>query len=138
MFAKMVLPLFGSSPAVWNTCMVFFQAALLAGYAVVHATATHLRSRRQVTVHRAVLAAAAILVLPIGAPAGGWSVSPERPVLSLLALLLVTLGAPFFALSTIGPLMQGWFARSRDHLAGDPYFLYASSDLGSLVALPWY
>lgn len=137
MFAKMVLPLFGSSPAVWNTCMVFFQAALLAGYAGVHATTTTLRGPRQTTIHLAVLAAA-IFVLPVAVPAPGGSASPERPVLSLLGLLLVALGAPFFALSAIGPLVQGWFARSRDPLAGDPYFLYASSNLGSLVALVSY
>ena len=137
MFAKMVLPRFGSSPAVWNTCMVFFQAALLAAYAVVHATTTGLRFPHQTTIHLAVLAAP-IFALPIALPAGGWSAAAERPLLSLLALLLVALGAPFFALSTIGPLMQGWFARSRDPLARDPYFLFASSNLGSLMALLSY
>ncbi|HEY7250606.1 MAG TPA: fused MFS/spermidine synthase [Methylomirabilota bacterium] len=137
MFAKMVLPLFGSTPAVWNTCMVFFQTALLVGYATVHATTRLLPFRHQMTVHLGLLLGCT-LVLPVAVPATWRVASSDHPVWSLLAILLLALGLPFFALSTIGPLAQAWFARSRDARARDPYFLYASSNLGSLVALLAY
>ena len=137
MFAKMALPVFGSTPAVWNTCMVFFQAVLLGGYATVHATARLSPFRHQTTLHLGLLLAGA-LVLPIALPAR-WPAAPaDHPAWSLLALLLLTLGLPFFALSTVGPLAQAWFARSHDSRASDPYFLYASSNLGSLAALLAY
>jgi hypothetical protein len=137
MFAKMALPLFGSTPAVWNTCMVFFQAVLLGGYATVHATTRLLPLRHQATLHLGLLLAG-LLVLPIALPATWRAASSDHPVWSLLALLFLALGGPFFALSTVGPLAQAWFARSHDSRASDPYFLYASSNLGSLSALLAY
>src|SRR5438552_1206245 len=136
MIAKMVLPLLGGTPAVWNTCMVFFQAALLAGYAYAHALTTRFSVRRQLLLHMVVLALP-ILVLPIGI--GNWVPPYEsNPILWLLALLCVSVGLPFFVLSTSAPLLQKWFA-STGHKAGrDPYFLYAASNLGSMLALLSY
>jgi len=137
MFAKMVLPLLGGTPAVWNTCMVFFQATLLAGYAYAHVTARAFRVRHQATIHL-VLLVTPLLLLPIAVPEAWRSPSHDHPVTWLLALLLVALGLPFFVVSTTGPLVQAWFARSDHPLAHDPYFLYAASNTGSLAALLAY
>jgi hypothetical protein len=137
MFAKMVLPILGSSPAVWNTSVLFFQAALLAGYAYAHASSRRLGPRGQAAVH-VVLLALALLVLPLGIP-DGWSPPTEgNPVGWLLALLLVGVGLPFFVISSTAPLMQRWFASSGHRRARDPYFLYRASNLGSAVGLVAY
>jgi hypothetical protein len=137
MFAKMVLPLLGGTPSVWNTCMVFFQASLLAGYAYAHVTARALGVRRQATIHLALLATP-LLLLPITVPAAWRSPSQDHPAIWLLALLILALGLPFFVVSTTGPLVQTWFARTNHPLAHDPYFLYAASNTGSLLALLAY
>lgn len=137
MFAKMVLPLLGGTPAVWNTCMVFFQATLLAGYAYVHVTARAFGVRPQATIHL-VLLVTPLLLLPITVPPAWRSPSQDHPAMWLLALLIVALGLPFFVVSTTGPLVQTWFARSNHPLAHDPYFLYAASNTGSLAALLAY
>ncbi len=137
MFAKMVLPLLGGTPAVWNTCMVFFQATLLAGYAYAHVTARAFGVRHQATIHL-VLLVTPLLLLPIAVPAAWRSPSQDHPAMWLLALLIVALGLPFFVVSTTGPLLQTWFARSNHPLAHDPYFLYAASNTGSLAALLAY
>ena len=139
MIGKMLLPRLGGTPAVWNTCMVFFQAVLLAGYAYAHLITRRLRARQQILLHVAVLVLP-LLVLPLHlaggeAPAGG-----DSPVLWLLGALLATIGLPFFALSTTGPLLQRWFASSEHRESKDPYFLYAAGNVGSLGALlayPW-
>jgi hypothetical protein len=137
MFAKMVLPILGSSPAVWNTSVLFFQAALLAGYAYAHASSRRLGTRGQVVVH-VVLLGLALLVLPLGIP-DGWSPPTEgNPVGWLLALLLVGVGLPFFVLSSTAPLLQRWFAATAHRRARDPYFLYRASNLGSAVGLIAY
>jgi hypothetical protein len=107
MFAKMVLPSLGGTPAVWNTCMVFFQAMLLAGYAYVHLGSRWLAPARQAGVHVALLAVS-LLALPIWpryADPGG-----AAPIPWLTGLLFVSLGAPFFLLSATAPLLQRWFA----------------------------
>jgi hypothetical protein len=136
MFAKMVLPLLGGTPAVWNTCMVFYQATLLAGYAYAHATAS-LGLRRQTLVHLGCLLAP-LLFLPIAIPAGWNPPAQQNPMMWLFALLCVALGPPFFVISATAPLVQSWFKRSRHRLAHDPYFLYTASNAGSLVALLAY
>jgi hypothetical protein len=137
MFSKQVLPLLGGTPAVWNTCMLFFQSTLLAGYLYAHLVTRWLPGRRQVGLHLAVLALAA-LTLPIGV-AGGWtSPSPGYPTLWLLGLLAVSIGAPFFVLSSSGPLLQKWFSGTAHPDARNPYFLYAASNLGSMIALLGY
>ena len=137
MFAKLVLPLLGGTPAVWNTCMVFFQACLLAGYAYSHLLSRWLTIRLQVIVH-AMLLATPLLVLPLKIPAGWIPPTTGNPAIWLLLLLTATVGLPFFVVSTTGPLVQKWFAASGHHTANDPYFLYAASNLGSMVALLGY
>lgn len=136
LFGKMVLPLLGGSPAVWNTCMLFFQAALLGGYLYAHITSSRLTVRRQATVHLAALALAA-LALPVSlrsaAPEGG-----AAPIPWLLGVMAITVGAPFLVLSGTGPILQRWFSRSGHAQAADPYHLYAASNLGSALALIAY
>jgi hypothetical protein len=137
MFGKMVLPRLGGAPAVWNTCQVFFQAALLLGYVYAHLVSTRLGIRWQVAVHCIVLLVP-LASLPI-AVAAGWEPSGDAsPVGSLMGLLAISVGLPFVVVSTTAPLLQAWFARSGDAAAGDPYFLYAASNAGSLLALLAY
>ena len=137
MFSKMVLPLLGGTPAVWNTCMLFFQTALLGGYLYAHLVSEWIDLRRQQIVHLA-LFALSFLTLPI-AIASGWAPSGTgAPVGWLVGLLAVSLGAPFFMLSTGAPLLQRWFSETGHPSADNPYFLYAASNLGSMVALLAY
>lgn len=137
MFAKMVLPMLGGTPAVWNTCMVFFQAMLLAGYSYAHATTSLLGVRKQAMLH-CLLIVLPLLVLPITV-AEGWSPPTEgNPVGWLLLLLGVSVGLPFLAVSTTNPLLQKWFADTGHPAARDPYFLYAASNLGSMLSLLAY
>jgi hypothetical protein len=139
MIAKMVLPLLGGSPAVWSTCMVFFQAALLAGYAYAHATTTWLGVRRQ-TIVQAGLLLLPLFVLPFGVPSdAARSLSPEaNPTGWLFGLLLGMVALPFFVVATSAPLLQRWFTQSGHPAASDPYFLYGASNLGSMLALLAY
>lgn len=137
MFAKMVLPRLGGSPAVWNTCVVFFQGAMLAGYAYSHVITRRLRLWQQIALHGAVLVAVA-LSLPIAIPEG-WAPPVDRtPVPALLGLLLTAIGAPFFAVAATAPLVQKWLSHTDHPSATDPYFLYAASNAGSIVALLGY
>src|SRR5262245_16721992 len=137
MVAKMVLPKFGGTPAVWNTCMLFFQAALLAGYAYAHWSTRWLGVRRQALAHL-LLMAVPLVSLPV-AVAEGWAPPGDaNPVPWLLGLLAVTAGLPFFVVSTSAPLLQRWFAQSGHPDARNPYFLYAASNLGSMAALLGY
>lgn len=137
MVAKMLLPGLGGSPAVWNTCMVFFQAALLAGYAYAHGIGDRLGQRRGPTLHIIVLLLP-LAVLWLGGPAGR-APSPEAwPVGWLLMTLAATVGLPFVVVSTGAPLLQRWFAATAHARARDPYFLYAASNAGSLLALLGY
>jgi hypothetical protein len=137
MFAKMVLPMLGGAPAVWNTSMVFFQASLLTGYAYAHYSTRYLDLRYQSLLHVIVLAFA-FLALPISV-ATGWSPpTSTTPVGWLLALLTVSIGLPFFAVSATAPLLQKWFAHTRHKDASNPYFLYAASNIGSILALLSY
>jgi spermidine synthase len=137
MFGKMVLPRFGGAPAVWSTCLVFFQAALLAGYAYAHVVSTWLSARRQVLLHGLVLLAP-LVSLPIAVAAGWEPPGSGGPIPSLLGLLAASVGLPLVVVSTTAPLLQAWFARSGYASAGDPYFLYAASNAGSLLALVAY
>ncbi|MDT5271126.1 MAG: hypothetical protein QOH49_3312 [Acidobacteriota bacterium] len=133
---KMLLPLLGGTPAVWNTCMLFFQALLLAGYAYALILTRWLSGLAQAAVHLALLALAA-LALPVALNAAAAGGVPEgaSPEWWLLRTLLVTVGPPFFVLSASAPLLQGWFSRTRAESASDPYYLYAASNAGSLFAL---
>lgn len=132
---KMVLPLLGGAPAVWNTCLLFFQAALLAGYGYVHASTRWLSTRAQVLLHVILLLVAALALPVVISEARGGAPDESHPALWLLKTLALTAGPPFFALSASAPLLQRWFSRTRDPSAGDPYFLYAASNAGSLLAL---
>jgi hypothetical protein len=137
MVARLVLPPLGGTPAVWNTCMVFFQALLLAGYGYGHLGSQWLGDRRHAALHLAVLLLP-FLVLPVALPSGWTPPGDSWPVPSLLAVLVVAVGLPFFAVSTSAPLLQRWFAATGHPSARDPYFLYAASNLGSMVGLLAY
>jgi hypothetical protein len=133
---KMILPRLGGTPAVWNTCMVFFQAVLLVGYAYTHSLSTWRDHRKQLLAHL-VLLALPFLVLPFSL--GDWNPPTERnPVFSVLWLLLGMVGLPFFVVSTSAPLLQRWFGHTGHPAAKDPYFLYGASNLGSMLALLLY
>jgi hypothetical protein len=134
---KMILPLLGGSPAVWNTCMVFFQALLLAGYAYAHASTAWLGVRKQTIVHLGLLFLP-LVVLPI---AVNPSLTPDgdvNPVSGVLIMLGAAVGLPFFVVSATAPLLQKWFAATGQDGARDPYFLYAASNFGSMLALLLY
>ncbi|MGQ0673208.1 MAG: spermidine synthase [Hyphomicrobium sp.] len=137
MFAKMVLPKLGGAPSVWAVSMCFFQAVLLAGYCYAHALNTFLAPRTAVVTHLAVLALAA-LALPIGLPLLAGDPPAGDAYLWLIGVLAAGVGLPFFAVSANAPLLQSWFGRTDHASAGDPYFLYAASNAGSLLALLAY
>ena len=137
MFSRMVLPLFGGSASTWTACMLFFQTALLAGYLYAHVMPRWLGIERHAWVHIALLVIS-LLTLPIAAQRPSMSGPQGHPLASLLVLLTVSLGAPFFLLSSGGPLLQRWFSRTHHASAGNPYFLYAASNLGSMLALLAY
>jgi hypothetical protein len=137
MFAKMVLPRLGGSPSVWSVAMVFFQAALLVGYAYAHLLVRTLSVTLGAFVHLGLLAAAAF-TLPIGI-ADGFVAPPSDGVgLWVIALFAASIGLPFVVLSASAPLLQSWFAASGDPQARNPYVLYAASNLGSFAALLAY
>ncbi|HYL59218.1 MAG TPA: fused MFS/spermidine synthase [Candidatus Acidoferrales bacterium] len=144
LLARYILPWFGGTPAVWITCMLFFQILLVGGYAYAHAVAMRFRERRQIGIHLALVAAclaimgaqALVWTSPI-TPGAGWKpASPDFPITRIFLLLFASIGLPYFILSTTGPLMQAWFARA--HRGESPYRLYALSNLGSLLALVTY
>jgi len=137
MFTKMVLPLMGGTPAVWNTAVMFFQAVLLAGYLYAHLLSRLKGLRNQVLVHVGVLLIG-LIFLPVHIGLAWTPVASQHPVPWLIALLAVSIGMPFFAISATAPLLQSWFSRSDHPHASDPYFLYVSSNVGGLVALLAY
>ena len=137
MVAKMVLPRLGGSPAVWSTCLVFFQAVLLLGYAYAHALARLLSQRAQILVHVGLVLPLAALALPFDLGAGA-PMPGDSPVVWLLIRLVLVAGPPVFAISATAPLLQSWFAKLDHEAASDPYFLYAGSNAGSLLALLAY
>jgi hypothetical protein len=137
LFAKMLLPLLGGSPAVWNTCLVFFQTALLGGYAYAHFLPAWLGVRRHALLHLVVLFLP-VLVLPLAIDRTLVPPVEAFPIGWLLWLLVVTVGAPFFAVASQGALLQKWFAETGHPTASDPYHLYVASNLGSMLALLSY
>ncbi|HBI41270.1 MAG TPA: hypothetical protein DDY78_00230, partial [Planctomycetales bacterium] len=137
LLARMVLPLLGGAPAVWNTCMVFFQAALLAGYAYAHAAPAWLGVRRHAVLHLGLLLLP-LLVLPLHL--ARWWPNPDdfHPIIWLIGLLLISAGLPFTVVATSSPLLQRWFTHTAAPAARDPYFLYGASNLGSILGLLAY
>jgi SAM-dependent methyltransferase len=133
--AKQILPWFGGSAAVWTTCMVFFQFLLLFGYAYADWTTRRLHAKRQAWVHIALLVLS-LICLPIIADATWKPAGDEDPTWRILGLLTLTIGLPYFLLSTTGPLVQAWFARSFPSTS--VYRLFALSNFGSLLALVAY
>ncbi|MGC1818039.1 MAG: fused MFS/spermidine synthase, partial [Casimicrobiaceae bacterium] len=133
--AKEILPWFGGSAAVWTTCLVFFQSALLAGYAYADAATRRLSRRAQGSLH-SVLLVASLLLLPI-VPAVAWKpLGSESPLWLILGLLAATIGLPYLLLSTTSPLLQAWFAQR--HPGRNPYRLFALSNFASMLALLAY
>jgi hypothetical protein len=133
--AKQILPWFGGTAAVWTTCLVFFQSALLAGYFYSDWLTRKLTPKRQITVHMTLIVVALVL-LPI-IPAASWKpAGDEEPTLRIILLLAATIGLPYFLLSTTSPLVQAWFARSFPDQS--PYRLFALSNLASMIALLGY
>ena len=133
--AKTILAWFGGTASVWTTCMLFFQMVLLLGYLYAHFVIRKLSPKQQVRVHGALLLLA-LLALPI-IPNAGWKpTGTENPTLRILLLLAATVGLPYMILSTTGPLLQAWFARSKR--GAIPYRLFALSNLGSMLALLSY
>ncbi len=140
MIGKLVLPRLGGAPQVWNTCMVFFQSALLAGYAYTHTVSTRLTLRRQLLIHGVLLLAPFIVLFPNG-PFDISSFEPPRganPISYTLLFLTLIVGLPFFVVSTSAPLLQKWFSGTGHPASKDPYFLYGASNLGSMLALLAY
>ena len=137
LFTKMVLPRLGGSPAVWSVAMVFFQSLLLGGYAYAHYL-MQLRNRIVPVAVHLVLLVVALLTLPLSI-ATGWGEPPTSGyAFWLLGLFAVSIGLPFFALAANNPLLQAWFVRTGHPNGPDPYFLYASSNIGSFLALLSY
>lgn len=141
---KQVLPWFGGAPAVWTTCMLFFQVLLLLGYGYAHLVGSRSSPVAQRNIHLAALGLATALLLvrvllwpsPI-TPSDAWKPAEgDIPSLAILGLLLFTIGLPFLVLSSTGPLLQSWYARCFP--GASPYRLYALSNLGSLLGLLSY
>ncbi|WP_447963645.1 spermidine synthase [Nitrospira sp. Ecomares 2.1] len=133
--ARYILPWFGGTPAVWTTCMLFFQVFLLGGYGYAHLLASHLSPRHQALVHLG-LVVCSLVFLPI-TPDDVWKPDvTQDPMLAIILLLMVTIGVPFLLISASGPLLQHWFNRVHPTVA--PYRLFALSNLGSLLGLVSY
>ncbi len=135
--ARQVLPIFGGSPAVWNTAVMFFQVGLLGGYIYAHLLTSLAGRRVQIGVHLVVLATAALIPIGITPETLAESAGPAG-VGQLLWLLTMSVGLPFFAIASAGPLLQRWFSTTGHRSANDPYFLYAASNAGSFVGLLAY
>jgi hypothetical protein len=137
MVGKMITPLLGGTPAVWNTCMVFFQALLLGGYAYAHVATAWLGARKQAVLHLLVLLTP-LAFFPLAVDRAKALTADQDPVLTVLLLLMLSVGVPFLVVSTSAPLLQKWFASTDHPAAKDPYFLYGASNFGSMLALLGY
>ena len=137
LFGKLLLPLLGGTPAVWNTCMVFYQTLLFGGYAYAHWLSGQCSSQRQIQVHSALMIVS-FFVLPVALPDNPQPPTVGNPALWLIWTLFVSIGLPFFVVSTTAPLLQKWFSQLGHRSSDDPYYLYAASNAGSLLALLSY
>ncbi|MGB1540017.1 MAG: hypothetical protein ACPG80_03570, partial [Rickettsiales bacterium] len=135
--AKVALPTLGGIPAVWNGCMLFFQAMLLLGYLYAHLLNHRFSIRQQPLIHLLLLGGV-LLLFPLSF-GGNEQVNPAyHPLSWLFFMLLYSVGLPFFAISASAPLLQKWFSHTSHPAAGNPYFLYAASNFGSMTALLSY
>lgn len=135
LISKYILPWFGGSPAVWTTCMLFFQITLFGGYLYAHFLTARMSPKWQGITHITLLAAA-LAFLPI-TPSETWKpTDASNPAWRIITLLAATVGLPYFILSATGPLLQGWFLKAVP--GQSPYRLYALSNVGSLLALLTY
>ena len=137
LFGKLLLPLLGGSPAVWNTCMVFYQSILFLGYLYAHTISTRFSQHRQIQIHTVIILVS-FLALPLALPENIAPPTDSNPTFWLLWTLFLAIGLPFFVVSTTAPLVQKWFANIGHHTSHDPYYLYAASNTGSLIALLSY
>lgn len=137
MYAKQILPKLGGAPSVWAVAMCFFQATLLAGYGYTYALTRWTSHRASVAFHLLLLLTTSFM-LPFGIPMGFAEPVQDGADIWLLELLFVGIGLPFFVVSATAPLLQRWFSLTDSESASDPYFLYAFSNLGSMVALLLY
>jgi hypothetical protein len=137
MVGRMLLPRLGGAPAVWNTCLVFFQVALLGGYLYARLLAKRFPVRTQLVVH-AVVVLLPLVVMPVRVAATSLPPTEHNPVLWQLGILTLSIGLPFVVVSTTAPLLQQWFSHTDHPDAADPYFLYTASNLGSFAALLLY
>jgi hypothetical protein len=133
--AKMLLPRLGGTPAVWNTCMLFFQVLLLAGYSYVLLITSRIGVRKQAVLHGAILLLSCLYLPLMFAGKAGSISETSTPALSLFVYLIGAIGLQVFLISTTSPLLQKWFTHVS---ANDPYFLFAVSNGGSLLALLSY
>jgi hypothetical protein len=135
LIARLILPWFGGSAAVWTTCMLFFQTALLAGYAYAHFLHARVHGVAQRRTHMLLLLVA-VALLPI-APGEAWKpVGGEEPISRILLLLGASVGLPYLLLASTSPLLQAWYVRAYPQ--GNPYRLFAISNFASLAALAGY
>ena len=134
---KWLLPIFGGTPQVWNTCMIFFQAILFVGYMYVHFAGRLLGLKGQAIFHGVLIVIAAV-IFPISLSSSNIFIFESQPEWGILKSLWISLGAPLFIISCTAPLLQKWFSQLSHTQAKDPYFLYATSNLGSLIALLAY
>ena len=137
MIAKTLLPVFGGGSSVWTTCMLFYQTLLLLGYLYAHILMTKFGRRSQMVIHGLLLVVALAVGVLVDTPEAPAQAS-TFPVPWLILQLALVSGLPFFAISSAGPLIQGWFSRTGHARAHDPYFLYAASNAGSLIGLLAY
>lgn len=134
LFSKMILPLFGGVPTVWNTSLFFYQFVVLLGYAATHVLIQKIGLFKHGLLHLTLLLLA-LIGLPVSIAEQYRTSVHVYPLFDLLELLIVSIGLPFFVLSCNSPLIQAWFANTRHRQAVDPYFLYSASNLGSMTAL---
>ncbi len=137
MASKMLLPMLGGSPSVWNTAMVFFQAMLLAGYGYAHLSAHFLGYRAQATLHLCLLTAFTF-ILPLALPENIAPPEQTGQAMWQIGVMVTCLGGPFFVLAASAPLFQHWFSSTSHKDAENPYFLYAVSNAGSMISLLAY
>ena len=136
LIAKTLLPHWGGTPAVWNTCLLFFQTMLLIGYVYALASSRWLSLRVQAAVHVLLILSIAIYLFRSASHAPVPTVLQQgNPTLGVLETLLFSIGLPFFIISASNPLLQSWFSKTQHQRAVDPYFLFAASNGGSLIAL---